>query len=50
MSVKSWADDSDVWDEMLMQMVFQDTLQATIIFLSREYPLKESESSVKVFG
>ncbi len=50
-SKKRWTDDSDVWDEMLMQMDFQDTVRTTIILLSiGEYSLKESKSSVKVFG
>jgi len=33
-SKKRWTGDSDVWDEMLMQMDFQDTVGATIILLS----------------
>ena len=50
-SKKRWTDDSDVWDEMLMQMDFQDTVRTTIILLSiGEYSLKESKSSVKGFG
>jgi hypothetical protein len=49
MSVKKWNDDPDVWDEILMQMDFQNTLQTTVvIFPIGEYPPKESKSTVKV--
>jgi len=50
MWVKGGDDDPEIWDEILVQMDFQDTLQATIILLSvGDHPLNESKFTVKVF-
>jgi hypothetical protein len=49
MSQKRWTNDPDVLGEIVTQMDFQDTLQATIVLLSiGDYLFIESKFTVKV--